>query len=58
MNISNIPSLACPKCHLKMFMHVRYDPVIKLLKDRDYVVCGNCGFSKETEQLKDMIFTR
>ncbi len=58
MNVSDTPSFACPKCHTQMLVHVKYNPVIKLLKDRDYVVCENCGFSKETEQLKDMIFTR
>ena len=43
--------IPCPKCFNKLVC-IRYDPQIKLLKDRIWHLCRNCGFQRSTDEFK------
>jgi len=48
--------LSCPKCYGKM-VAVRYDTVLKVLKDRGWHVCKECDFQQSTDEFKETLFT-
>jgi len=48
--------LPCPKCYGKM-VAVRYDAVLKVLKDRGWHICKECDFQRNTDEFKEALFT-
>ena len=48
--------LNCPKCYGKMIA-TKYEPVIKVLKERSWQLCTECGFQRTSEQFKEQLFT-
>jgi len=55
MNQINIP-LACPSCEGKMYS-VRYDAPLKILKERSWQICKECGFEQSTDDFKMRLLT-
>ena len=55
MNQIDIP-LPRPSCEGKMYS-VRYDPPLKILKERSWQVCKECGFEQSTDDFKMRLFT-
>ncbi|WP_316504845.1 hypothetical protein [Nitrosopumilus sp.] len=51
----NIP-LSCPSCDGRMYV-ASYDSSLKILKNRSWQVCYQCGFERETEQFKKELIT-
>jgi len=55
MNQINIP-LACPSCDGKMYS-IRYDAPLKILKERSWQICKECGFEQSTDDFKKELWT-
>ena len=51
----NIP-LFCPNCDGTMYA-VRYDSQLKILKERGWQVCRQCGFERTIEDFKNELLT-
>lgn len=48
--------LSCPRCEDKMVV-IRYDASLKILKERSWQVCRNCGFERSIEDFKKKLLT-
>jgi len=48
--------LSCPSCDEKMYS-VRYDAPLRILKDRSWQICKNCGFERTIDDFKKELFT-
>jgi len=48
--------LSCPSCYGKMYS-VRYDAPLKILKERSWQICKNCGFERTVDDFKKELFT-
>jgi len=48
--------LRCPKCEGKLIA-VKYSPFLKVLKDRGWHFCNECGFQQSVEKFKKMLLT-
>ena len=55
MNQIDIP-LSCPSCYSKMYS-TRYDAPLKILRERSWQVCKECGFERSTEDFKKELLT-
>jgi len=55
MSQINIP-LSCPSCDGKMYA-VSYDAPLKILKERSWQVCKECGFEQQADDFKRMLLT-
>jgi len=55
MNQINIP-LSCPSCDGKMYA-VRYDAPLKILKQRSWQICKECGFQQQADDFKSRLLT-
>ncbi len=55
MNQINIP-LACPSCDGKI-CSIRYDAPLKILKERSWQICKECGFEQSTDDFKMKLWT-
>ena len=43
--------LSCPKCSGRMVV-IRYDAILKLLKERSWQVCKNCMYERSVNDFK------
>jgi len=48
--------VSCPKCFGKL-VAVRYDPSLKILKERGWHICTQCDFQMSTDEFKEALFT-
>ncbi|MCZ6582399.1 MAG: hypothetical protein O6761_04420 [Thaumarchaeota archaeon] len=48
--------VSCPKCDSGMF-RVGYDAPLKILKERSWQICKECGFERSTEDFKRSLLT-
>ncbi len=55
MNQINIP-MTCPSCYGKMYS-IRYDVPLKILKERSWQICKECGFEQSTDDFKKELLT-
>ena len=55
--VEGIPiPIPCPKCSGKMIA-TRYEPTLKLLKDRSWQICKECNFERSAEDFKNSLLT-
>jgi len=55
MNTLDIP-LDCPSCNGRMYA-TSYDASLKILKDRSWQVCKDCGFEQLADDFKRKLWT-
>jgi len=55
MNQINIP-LPCPSCDGKMYA-TKYDAPLKILKERSWQICRECGFEQSADEFKRGLWT-
>ena len=51
----NIP-LSCPSCDGKMYV-TSYDAPLKILKERSWQICRECGFEQTADEFKRGLWT-
>jgi len=51
----NIP-LSCPSCDGKMYT-TSYDAPLKILKERIWQICRECGFEQTADEFKRSLWT-
>ena len=47
---------SCPACRGNRLFLTRYEPVIQLLKDRNWLYCKDCEYEIETDKFKEMLW--
>ena len=55
MSQINIP-LSCPSCDGNMYA-VSYDTPLKILRERSWQVCKECGFEQQADDFKRRLLT-
>jgi len=48
--------ITCPSCEGKMYL-VQYDATLKILKERSWQLCKQCGFERSTDDFKKELLT-
>ncbi len=48
--------LSCPSCDGEMYA-TSYDAPLKILKDRSWQICRECGFEQSVEEFKRGLWT-
>ena len=48
--------ISCPSCSGKMYS-VKYDAPLKVLKERVWQVCKECGFERSADEFKRILLT-
>ena len=48
--------IPCPKCFGKLVC-IKYNPSLKLLRDRSWQLCRKCGFQRTTDEFKEELLT-
>ncbi len=48
-------TIPCPKCSGSLTLY-RYNPVLKILKERSWYLCKNCKFQETTDEYKQRVF--
>lgn len=48
--------IACPKCCGKIVV-IRYEVTLKVLRERSWQICKNCGFERSVDDFKKTLLT-
>jgi C4-type Zn-finger protein len=46
--------IPCPSCGGKMYL-VSYEATLRILKERSWQICKECGFERSTDEFKKML---
>ncbi len=46
--------IPCPSCGGKMYL-VSYEAPLRILKERSWQICKECGFERSTDEFKKML---